>query len=69
MKAAHIKSVRGYKSPRFKVGRLALVVPNQLQRQYQHDEPDQAWVTDITYIRTREGWPPSSAHRAWCSMR
>jgi putative transposase len=26
------------------------------QRQFQHDEPDQAWVTDITYIRTHEGW-------------
>ena len=56
MKAAHIKSVRGYKRPRFKVGKPALVAPNQLQRQFQQDEPDQAWVTDITYIRTHEGW-------------
>ena len=30
MKAAQIKSVRGYKRPRFKVGRPALVAPNQL---------------------------------------
>jgi len=56
MKAAHIKSVRGYKRPRFKVGKPALVAPNQLQRQFKQDEPDQAWVTDITYIRTFEGW-------------
>lgn len=56
MRAAQIKSVRGYKCPRFKVGKPALVAPNQLQRQFQHDEPDQAWVTDITYIRTHEGW-------------
>ena len=56
MKATHIKSVRGYKRPRFKVGRQALVAPNQLQRQFQHNEPAQAWVTDITYIRTHEGW-------------
>ena len=56
MKVAHIKSVRGYKRPRFKVGKPALVAPNQLQRQFQQDEPDQAWVTDITYIRTYEGW-------------
>ena len=34
----------------------ALVAPNQLQRQFQHDEPDHAWVTDITYNRTHEGW-------------
>jgi putative transposase len=33
-----------------------LVAPNQLQRQFQHNEPDLAWVTDITYIRTYEGW-------------
>lgn len=56
MKAAHIKSVRDYKRPRFKVGKPALVAPNQLQRQFQQDEPDQAWVTYITYIRTHEGW-------------
>jgi putative transposase len=56
MKAAQIKSVRGYKRPRFMVGRPALVAPNQLQRQFLHDEPDQAWVTDITYIQTHEGW-------------
>lgn len=56
MRAAGIKSVRGYKSPRYKVGKPSLVAPNQLQRQFQHDEPDQAWVTDIAYIRTHEGW-------------
>jgi len=56
MRSAQIKSVRGYKRPRYKVGKPALVAPNQLQRQFQRDEPDHAWVTDITYIRTHEGW-------------
>jgi putative transposase len=56
MRAAQIKSVRGYKRPRHKVGKPAQVAPNQLERQFQHDEPDHAWVTDITYIRTHEGW-------------
>ena len=56
MRVAQIKSVRGYKRPRYKVGKPALVAPNQLQRQFQHDKPDQAWVTDITYIRTHEGF-------------
>ena len=56
MRAAGIKSVRGYKRPRYKAGRPSLVAPNQLLRQFQHDEPDLAWVTDITYIRTYEGW-------------
>ena len=56
MRAAQIKSVRGYKRPRYKVGKPAQVAPNQLERQFQYDEPDHAWVTDITYIRTHEGW-------------
>ena len=56
MRAAGIRSVRGYKRPRYKAGRPSLVAPNQLQRQFQYDAPDLAWVTDITYIRTYEGW-------------
>jgi len=56
MRSAQIKSGRGYKRPRYKVGKPAQVAPNQLERQFQHDEPDQAWVTDITYVRTHEGW-------------
>ena len=30
--------------------------PNRLQRQFNPDAPDERWVTDITYIRTHEGW-------------
>ncbi|MFY9127304.1 MAG: IS3 family transposase [Limnohabitans sp.] len=56
MRIAQIKSVRCYKRPRYKVGRPSQVSPNQLQRQFQQDEADQVWVTDITYIRTYEGW-------------
>ena len=56
MRAAGTKSVRGYKRPRYRVGKPSLVAPNQLQRQFQHNDPDQAWVTDITYVRTYEGW-------------
>src|SRR5262245_36158480 len=33
-----------------------LVAPNVLARQFERAEPDQAWVTDITYIPTGEGW-------------
>jgi putative transposase len=29
---------------------------NILDREFDHDELDTAWVTDITYIRTWEGW-------------
>lgn len=33
-----------------------MVAPNQLARQFDVPAPNQAWVTDITYIRTHEGW-------------
>ncbi len=31
-------------------------VINHLERDFTADEPDTKWVTDITYIRTGEGW-------------
>ena len=55
MKASPIKSAPGYARPGYKVGKPALAAPNQLQRQFQLDEPNQAWVPGITYIRTHEG--------------
>jgi len=51
-----IKALRGYKKPRYKAGHPAQLSPNHLDRQFTMDAPDQAWVTDITYIRTHEGW-------------
>lgn len=30
--------------------------PNKLQRQFNLDDPNERWVTDITYIRLLEGW-------------
>jgi transposase InsO family protein len=32
------------------------VAPNLLNRQFKVNVPNQVWVTDITYIRTFEGW-------------
>ena len=32
------------------------LAPNRLNRQFDVEAPNQAWVTDITYIRTHEGW-------------
>lgn len=32
------------------------VSPNVLDRQFNPSGPNQAWVADITYIRTRSGW-------------
>jgi putative transposase len=51
-----IKALRGYKAPRAVKGRPSLVAPNTLNRAFSVPEPDVAWVTDITYIRTWQGW-------------
>ena len=32
------------------------ISPNVLDRQFNPTQPNQAWVADITYIRTRIGW-------------
>jgi len=34
----------------------ASTAPNRLQREFTVEQPDQVGVTDITYIRTHEGW-------------
>ena len=56
MRTHKIKALRGYKSPRRIVGRPSIIAPNRLQRQFTVDAPDRAWVTDITYLRTWQGW-------------
>ena len=37
-------------------GTPAIVASNQLARQFDPGIANQAWVTDMTYIRTHEGW-------------
>ncbi|WP_336944585.1 IS3 family transposase [Acinetobacter modestus] len=56
MKADGLKSQRGYRKPRAYAGTPAVIAANSLNRQFNPTEPNQLWVTDITYIRTHEGW-------------
>ncbi|MEX3137549.1 IS3 family transposase [Serratia ureilytica] len=56
MQLKRIKAVRGYKVPHRIACRLSVVAPNRLQRQFTVVRANQVWVTDITYIRTRQGW-------------
>ncbi|EMO3466442.1 TPA: IS3 family transposase [Klebsiella variicola subsp. variicola] len=56
MQLNRIKAVRGYKAPRRIAGRPSVVAPNRVQRQFTVVRANQIWVTDITYIRTRQGW-------------
>lgn len=56
MKTHKIRALRGYKAPRVIHGRPSIITPNKLERAFTVERPDQAWVTDITYIRTWQGW-------------
>ena len=56
MRENKIKAIHGYKVPRVIVGRPSILAPNRLQRAFTVGQPDQVWVTDITYIRTWQGW-------------
>lgn len=57
MKHHKIKAIRGYKRyPGSRYQRPNVAAPNRLKQQFTINRPDAAWVTDITYIRTYEGW-------------
>lgn len=56
MRENGIKPVRGYKKPRSIAGRPSIIAPNRLQRAFTVTAANKVWVTDITYIRTWQGW-------------
>ena len=45
------------------------VASNVLNRQFEQSAPDQAWVTDITYVQTAEGWLYLASVMDLCSRR
>lgn len=54
---ANIKAQIGYKRKKgFYGGKPSVVASNQLNQKFEVQAPDQVWVTDITYIKTYEGW-------------
>jgi putative transposase len=57
MRQAGLKAQIGYgRRPRTRAGPPAVVAVNRLQQRFDARAPNQTWVTDITYIRTHEGW-------------
>lgn len=56
-KLAGIKAQIGYKRRTVRYGgRPSISVGNTLNRQFEAGSPDHVWVTDITYIKTCEGF-------------
>lgn len=54
---AGIRAQIGYKRRKgYYGGRPTVVADNYLERQFEVSRPNKVWVTDITYIRTYEGW-------------
>jgi putative transposase len=52
MRENKLKDQIGYKCHHIKGGKLANVAANLLDRNFNPDKPNEAWVSDITYIRT-----------------
>ena len=56
MRAAGLRAQVGYRRPRHRSGPASVLAPNRLQQKFEVANPNDTWVTDITHIRTHEGW-------------
>ncbi|MCQ4323125.1 IS3 family transposase [Stutzerimonas stutzeri] len=57
MRLEGLRSQTGYRRrPGRYGGKPPVASPNHLERRFNVTEPNKVWVTDITYIRTYEGW-------------
>jgi putative transposase len=51
-----LRTLHRYRVRRWSVGKPSISIPNILAREFTVTVPNKAWVTDITYIRTWQGW-------------
>lgn len=56
MRENGLRALHGYRTMRVSIGKPSVPISNVLQRQFTVSRPNKAWVTDITYIRTWQGW-------------
>lgn len=56
MKDAGIQGTSPKKRYLHTLGLTSVVAENHLNREFNCSEPNQRWVTDITYIKTLEGF-------------
>lgn len=56
MRENKIVALHGYRTRHYSVGKPSVLAPNLVKRNFDVEQPNKIWVTDITYIRTWEGW-------------
>lgn len=56
MRANKLVAAHGYGMRGHRATKPSVLIPNVLKRHFDVSKPSTAWVTDITYIRTWEGW-------------
>jgi len=57
MREAAIRGVKAtFQKQTTRADKSKVAAPNLLDRAFEAQEPNQKWVADITYVRTREGW-------------
>ena len=56
MRLHKIRPHRGYSVRRHSTSKPSILIPNILDRNFSVSKRNTAWVTDITYIRTWQGW-------------
>ncbi len=52
----NIRAQPGYRTRRYVAGKPAELIPDLVKRNFEVSKPNRVWVSDITYIRTWEGW-------------
>ena len=56
MRENDIRAQPGYRTRRSDTGRPTKLIPDLVKRNFEVSRPNRVWVSDITYIRTWEGW-------------
>ena len=56
MRENNLRALPGFRIRRWSAGKPSLLIPNLLQRQFSVSRPNKVWVTDLTYVRTWQGW-------------
>ena len=57
MRENNLRAKGGYRTRRYVAGgKSAELIPNLVKRNFDVSQPNRIWVTDITYVRTWQGW-------------